>query len=263
MDELLVKKISKTGLTDKQSRIYAYLAEKGSGFPSSIARETKINRSTTYKILTELSIKGLITEIEKQNKLFYQVEKPEKLIKYTEDQIKLSEQNLKNSEKLFPELAGLYQYTPNKPRVRFFEGPDTVVRICAEIANCGKNFEMVAFTNPGKFRDVMPEKKLREFVKNKEKLNITTSGIAPDTKENRKYSEEVFKGINEKYWPKIKYIKPEKIPFEGELTIFNNFVTITKFTKDDIIGVIIEDEQIFKMMETLYRVAWESSMVTD
>ena len=79
-DMTLLKKLEKVGLSDKESLIYASLLELGGAYPSKIAEYTGLNRSTVYMILLQMSVKGIVNEIEKKNKQFYQIEKPSKLV---------------------------------------------------------------------------------------------------------------------------------------------------------------------------------------
>ena len=70
---LFLKKLEKTGFSDKEALVYLTLLELGGASPSKIAEYAELNRTTVYKILLNLSVRGLINEIEKRNKLFYQI----------------------------------------------------------------------------------------------------------------------------------------------------------------------------------------------
>ncbi|MDQ5968891.1 MAG: HTH-type transcriptional regulator, sugar sensing transcriptional regulator [Patescibacteria group bacterium] len=256
----IIENIKNAGLTDKESQIYTTLAELGGAFPSRISEITKINRSTVYKILLDLQIKGLINEIEKKNKQYYQIEKPQSLIRYAKDQIKIANDQLENAEKAFPELEGLFSSVSNKPRVTFYDGPDTVVNVCNDMVLGSTGYEMVSISNANKFKNYMNPVELRDFTKAKEALGITTRGIAPDTEENRGYSEGVFKGINKKIWPVIRYIPSEDFPYEAELTAYGkNKVSIVKLGGENIIGVIIEDDVIYGMIRMVFELAWKTA----
>lgn len=258
--ERILSNISNVGLSEKEALVYAVLAELGGAFPSRIAEETKLNRSTVYKILLDLSIKGLVNEIEKKNKLYYQIERPQKLIRYAKDRVQMAKDQLEKAEKALPELEGLFSLVSNKPKVLFFEGPDTILNICNDMVSGKGNYEMLAFSNSKKFKNYLPPNQLRDFVKSKEKMNISTRAITPDTEEDRSYNTAVFKGIKEKLWPKIRHIPKELFPYEAELTIYgDNKVSITKLGGENIIGVIIEDTVIHGMMKMIFELSWKST----
>jgi sugar-specific transcriptional regulator TrmB len=260
MNERILSNIKNIGLTDKEVLVYATLAERGGAYPSKIAEVTKLNRSTVYKTLLELSIKDLVNEIEKKNKLYYQIDKPQKLVRYAKDKVQMAKEQLEKAERALPELEGLFSMVSNKPKVLFFEGPDTILNICNDMVGGVGNYEMLAFSNAKKFKNYMPPKQLRDFVKSKERLKISTRAIVPDTKEDRGYNEAVFKGVKKPLWPEIRFIEKELFPFEAELTIYGtNKVSITKLGSENIIGVIIEDDIIHGMMKMIFNLAWKSA----
>src|SRR4051794_40111974 len=96
----------KVGLSEKEALVYSSLIKLGGAHPSKIAQDTKLNRSTVYKLLLDLSIKGLVNEIEKKNKIFYQIEKPSKLLKYAKDRVTLANDHLETVNKMIPDLEG-------------------------------------------------------------------------------------------------------------------------------------------------------------
>lgn len=257
------EKIKKTGLTENESKIYNFLLSEGGAYPSKIAEITKINRSTVYKTLLELSIKGLVNEIEKKSKLFYQIEKPENLIKYLKNKVNLAESDLSSAEKLLPELKYLSLNSESKPKVLFLEGLDTIKKSCNDMTSYS-NYEMVAVSNGELFEQFMTAKDLRVFVETKQEKNITTRAIIPDTPKNRSFNDRVFVGIKENYLPKIKYVAEEKFPIQSEITIYGqNKVSITKLAKENLIGVIIEDKTIHDSLKMFFEVAWESRLLRD
>lgn len=260
LNQRIFSNVRKAGLSDKEAQVYTVLAESGGSFPSYIAEVTKLNRSTVYKILLDLSVKGLVNEIQKKNKLYYQVEKPQKLVRFAKGQVQLAHDRLENAEKAIPDLEGLFSLVSNKPRVLYFEGKDTILNICNDMVTGPGNYEMLAFSNAKKFKDFLPPKQLKDFIKSKERLNISTRAIIPDDDEDRTYSQIVFSGIKKHLWPKVRYVSAEQFPYEAELTIYGqNKVSITKLGGENIIGVVIEDEVIHNMMKMIFELGWKSA----
>jgi predicted DNA-binding transcriptional regulator len=258
----LQEQLKHVGLADKEALIYSSLLELGGGgFPSSIAEKAGIKRSTAYKILLGLSIKGLVNEIQKRNKIFYQVEKPDRLIRHAKSQIQIAEDNLEKAERIFPELQGMYALTSGKPRVRFFEGTEEVNSIYLEMVTPDqKPYEMLAFANAKAFKNNMNFAQVRHFVKEKEKLDIPVRGIVPDTAEDRLFNPTVFEGIQKKYWPQLRYIPAELFPFETEITLYSEGkVAIAKFGNNHPIAVIIEDKVIYGTLKLMFELAWKGA----
>ena len=252
-----VQKLEKIGFTDKEAIIYVSVLELGGAFPSRIALYAGINRSTTYKILLNLSIRGIINEIEKKNKIFYQIDKPEKVLRYAENKTKQFEDSVEEIKKILPEIESVYNAGQNRPKITYFSGVESILSVYDDMISYKKPHEMVAFATAGKLMDFIPEKFFADFVKEKEKIGITTRGIVPDTEKDRKYNEIVFKNIDKKYWPKIRYIDKSKFPNASEITIYGeNKVSILNFDKDQMTSVIIEDSAIHKMMYSIFELAW-------
>ena len=194
-NEALIKHLKKIGLSEKSSIIYATLIETGGCFPSRLAEITHINRSTVYKILLDLSIKGLVTEIEKGKKLFYQPENPDKLLRYTKMQAEIANDAYEKTQELMPDIEGIFAMNPNKPKIRYFQNAEGIASIYEDMVSGKDKYEMISFSHGQAFKNFLPAKDLYKFVKAKESLGITTKAIIPDTPENKKYNEEVFDSL--------------------------------------------------------------------
>jgi len=255
-----LEKLKKAGFTDKEALVYLSVLELGGAYPSKITEYCGLNRSTIYKILTDLSIRGLVNEIEKKNKLYYQIEKPDHIVRYTKNKIALATEQLEQVEKLIPEFEGLYSLLSNKPKVLYFENQDGIVAIYRDMLDIGKKYEMLAFSNAAEIEHVFPKKFFEEFRRTKEKLGITTRGIIPDTKADRTYNERFFAGYKKEVVPQIRFVPAEKFPFKGEITIYGtNKVAVVNLNKEYLTGIIIEDETIHNMMRMIFELSWKGT----
>ncbi len=262
LNQDLVKKLEKGGFTDKEALIYVSLLELGGAFPSRIAEYAGLNRSTTYKILLNLSIRGLINEIEKKNKIYYQIENPEKVLRYSQSKIRHAEDSAEEINKILPDIQGLFGSSQNRPKITYFDNVEGILSIYTDMITNQKTYEMLAFSTAGELIDFTPEKFFANFVKTKEKLGITTRGIVPDTEKDRKFNEIIFKNVDRKFWPEIRYISKEKFPSSSEITVYGtNKVSIINFAKNKLAGIIIEDQSIHDMLKTIFELSWNSNDV--
>lgn len=253
----LISELKKAGLKQKEAQIYAALLELGGAYPSKIAEYTKLNRSTVYKILEELSIKDIISELQKGKKLYYQIEKPERLVQFGKDQIRLAENRLENAKKVLPEIEGLFTLIPHKPKMRFYDGLDGVLKVYADHVDVEETYEMLAYSNAAGYLKFIPKKHREDYTKKKEKLKITTRGIVPDTEVDLNYNKMVYTKIDKKIWPKLRFIPSSMFPYNGEVTIYGkDKVSLINFRKKSYIGVIIEDQDIHDMMKMIFELAW-------
>jgi sugar-specific transcriptional regulator TrmB len=261
-DYSLVEKLVKAGFSDKEAKIYVALLELGGAFPSKVAEYTDINRSTVYHTLAGLSIRGVVNEIEKRNKFFYQAERPEKVIRFAEGQIRRAEDQLDQMKSILPAIEGLYGLSGSRPKVTYYENTDGIVSIYEDMISMGKKYEMLAWSNAAELENVFPEKFFERFRRTKERIGITTRGIVPDTEGDKTYSERLFKGYKKEVIPELKFISASKFPFKGEITIYGeNKVAIVNLNKQFLTGIIIEDETIHNMMRLMFEMSWDSKMV--
>lgn len=258
IDQKIVEKLIKTGLSEKEARIYAVLLDIGGGYPAAISQAAQVNRSTTYAILTELSIKGLVTEIRRKKKMYYQLEKPQKLLRYTEQGIRLAEDQLEYAKNVMPDLEGLFSATGYRPRVRFFEGEDGIMQVYEDHVNGDMQYEMLGFSNVADLTTFIPHSFLRTYIRKKEEFGVTSRGIFPDTERDINYNDTFYAHVDKKIWPELRFIPAEQFPYHSEITVYrNDRVSIVNFHEKQLIGVIIEDKTTHDMMRMIFNLAWQ------
>lgn len=256
-DTNLAEKLKKVGLSDKEASVYTALLLAGGAYPSKVAEITKLNRTTVYKILENLSVRGLVTELEKKNKLFYQVEKPRNVERYAQSRITLAKRQLEQTHMLLPTLEGLYAHAENKPIVRFFEGQEGVLRVYEDHVNVEKPYEMLAWSNTSDLMKFLTEEFRNKYIRKKQKIGITTRAIFPDADVDLRYNEEIYKNFPKKIWIKQKNIPHKLFPYKSDITIYGeNKVSIINFGKTGLAGTIIEDKTIHDMMKMIFELAW-------
>lgn len=260
----LVEKMKKGGFTDKEALIYVSVLELGGAYPSKVAAYSGLNRTTAYHILATLAIKGLVGEIERKNKFFYQAEKPEKILGFARRQISLAEEKLDLVKTILPDIEGLFGANGERPKVTYHEGVDGLLSIYEDMLNQNKPYEMLSFSRADELEGFIPKKFFKNFIEEKAKQGITTRGIIPDTPENRKYSERLFAHVPKKFWPERKYIPKEKFLYSGEITIYGDSkISIVNFEKNALTGVVIEDKALHSAMQTIFELSWHSTLVSE
>lgn len=256
----LNQKLERVGLSPKEALIYEYLIDKGGAYPSKIAEDVKLNRSTVYAILLDLNVKGLVNEIEKKNKLFYTVERPDRLLRHAKSRITMANDQYERTEQLLPDLEGLYNMVANKACVRYFEGVDGVLTVFEDHISPDKPYEMLGISNATHLESFLPKEFFEKYRRTKERKGITTRGIIPDTEENRTFNDRVYAGFKKKIIPDMRYVPADQFPFKGEITIYrDNKVSIVNMSHENLTGLIIEDPMIHKMMRMIFELSWKGS----
>jgi sugar-specific transcriptional regulator TrmB len=261
---ILVKELTNIGLSEKAAHVYVAVLELGTAYPSTVAEVTKLNRTTVYHILTDLAIKGLVTEIEQKRKRCYQVEPPKQLVNFTKTQIRLAEERATRAKKMIPEVEGLFNLIPHKPRVRFFEGMDGVLSVYEDHVSEKEPYEMLGFSNVEALMSLLPEDFVTRYVQKKATCGIKTRGIFPYTQFSKNYNTNIYKKIDKKILVDMRYIPTEKFPYNCEITVYGkNKVSIINFQKDVLVGVIIEEKTIADMMRMIFELAWVGADTKD
>ncbi len=253
----LFRQLRDIGLPEKSSLVYAYLLEHGSAVPSAIALATKLNRTTVYAVLQDLKLKGLVTQIERGKTQCYQVENPAKLPIIIKQQITSAEDRYEKAKALLPELQGLFSLTPNKPRVRFFEGIAGVIAVYNEHIQTSEAYEMLSYSNVEDLIKQLPKAFIARYIKQKVALSITTRAIFPDTAFSQHYNNKLYSTTPEVIRIRSKLIPAELFPFQADVTIFGDKVSIVNFSQNSAIGVIIEDKTIAGLMRMSFELAWK------
>ncbi|MBP6865942.1 MAG: hypothetical protein KBC12_00130 [Candidatus Pacebacteria bacterium] len=257
MNQFLIDKLKQAGLEAKEASIYGFLVETGGAFPSAIAEQTKINRSTVYKMLIALSVKGLVAEIEKKKKLFYYPASPARFLRQAKQKIVLAEESYEKALKVLPELEGLFRSSESKPRVTYYEGKDQVVQAYMTQVEEKKSYELVSFASTNHLEAFLPPKVFKEYISLKNKYNITVRGIVPSTSDSSGFLERTHRNVKKSIVPVIRFVPHNLFPFSGEICMYQETkVLIAKLDGTNPIAVIIEDKAIFNMMKAIFELSW-------
>jgi sugar-specific transcriptional regulator TrmB len=257
IQEQLPETFEKAGLSPKEAKIYSCLLTLGGAFPSKIAEETKLNRSTVYKVLLDLSVKGLVNEIKKKNKIYYQIEKPKQLLRYAKERVTIASDDLERMQKILPDIEGLYSLLQNKPKITYFEGLDEILSIYEDHINTKEPYEMTAIANTNELENVFPKKFFENYRRTKEKIGITTRGIITNSEQSNTFIQRMYAGYKKEIVPVMRYVSDLQFPFKGEVTIYkNNKVSIVNLSREQLTGVVIEDQTIYNMIRTMFELSW-------
>src|SRR3989344_2058210 len=121
----LTEVLNKTGLDEKEAKVYLALLELGTADVTDIAVKAHIKRPTCYLVLDNLKNKGLVSQVPAKVNLFT-AESPEKLA---------SEMYKKQElyKRFLPNMLALYNAKKDKPQVQLFEGVEGVKQVYEKI----------------------------------------------------------------------------------------------------------------------------------
>lgn len=256
----LIKHLEQIGLSDKLAIVYASLLESGGAFPSTISKKTKLNRSTVYKILADLQNKNLVIEIEKEKKLYYKILDPDRLLKFTKNEIREATDRHESAERLLPRLLDLFSSTEERPKISFLGGPRTLNDLFGYIITEQNGGQILSFSNQDLFGKYIAESDLTKYIKEKEKRNIETREILPDSESNRNYYDQTFILAKKNLTPKVKFLSQSEFNFQTMIIIFGNSkVAIAKTTQNNLNCTIIDDHKMHGMFKMIFEICWKQA----
>ncbi|MFA6394295.1 MAG: helix-turn-helix domain-containing protein [Patescibacteria group bacterium] len=243
MDLSILKKLD---LSDKEIKVYLKLLENGAISVRGLSELTGLNRGTTYDILKQLQVLGLVSYYHQETKQKFVAEDPEKLLKLVKDrEEKLSEAKVKINE-IIPELRSLKEKEGDRPVTKFYEGKTGVRLILEDVldameAEAEKEYYVYSSTKASEaINSAFPEYTKERI---KRKIYVKVISLAEGGK---------MHGLDERRWLKTS---------EDAATFIIMYAGKCAFISRDLsgnpVGVIIENRMIYETQKTLFGALWQ------
>ena len=174
------------GLSDKEARIYTSLLELELASVAEIAKQSNVNRSSTYVVLESLKKKGLVGISDDKKVRRYIASSPDILLRTAKDAADKQENIKSGIESIVPELKSLYKETSNKPIVRVFEGKEATQYAYDDISllKTGPDVkEIRVYENPEGYLNVLSGDWIERDYRERMRLGLHMYSIYPNTKE--------------------------------------------------------------------------------
>jgi sugar-specific transcriptional regulator TrmB len=237
----LTETLEELNLSNKEANIYLTLLELGQSNVTRLSHKSKINRITTYHILSSLSNKGLVTSITKDKIQNFQAVDPKRLIK-------ILKEKQEKIESILPELENLKKSVGKRPSVELFEGPKGISTLLDDTLNT-KN-EILSYGNYEITKRLLEYQSLH-FKKVRINKKIKLKAVV------NKIEDEFTKSSQ---WQKLTEVRIFK-SLESISTfvhIYGNKISILTLEKE-IIGIIIDNEEIANMHRFFFDMLWKQA----
>jgi sugar-specific transcriptional regulator TrmB len=246
----LKSKLTELGMSDKESSVYLAMMELGPSSVQEIAKKAGVNRATTYVMLESLKRRGLMSSVERGKKMQYTPESPEHLLLSVSQELQVIEDKKTRFASMMPQFMSLFNSVENKPKVRFFEGEEGV-RASREAqlqlltpSQTGRAF--IHYDAGAVEIGKVDEESRLEAVKITERMKILYS-IDPGI-EVPLFGKEV----------ELRRVPDVIQPFTGEIDIADSYILLGVFGVRPM-SVIIESEQLAKLFQSMFDLAWLAS----
>jgi len=240
------KVLADLGLGNKEKHVLATLLENSPMLASAVASETKLNRTTTYGILKELTAKGLVSSTRKEGATRYQSIGPELLPEYIEHRRAMLAETKKTVAALVPQMQLLRKKGRMLPKVKFFEGKEGVEQAYIETLETNREKKLFNIVGIEGVYTKLDPTFVDYFLKKRLQLDIEEHYVTPDSESARTYAHDA-----QKYNRRGSAI-PAAYTMDTEISIYDDKVGIFSFAQENPVALIIEDVTIANTMKQLF-----------
>lgn len=259
---MVIDVLQQVGLNEKEVSVYLALLELGSQPASVIAKKAKINRSSTYLVLDSLIKRGFVNQYVRADVKYFTAADPEIIIK----SIKKQESKLKKTRddltSILPDLYGLANPLTIKPKIRYYEGEKGVIRVMEDTLTATETLQSWDSLDAWFSSTELLQNYIVEYgTLRVEKHKIPLQALFVDSPISRKYIIKDYPVKKKKVDPLLdfKWIPKEISPFNIGLNIYNDKVTLVSLVKDELLGVIIDSHEIYKIHKAMFELAWKAA----
>ena len=221
------------GLSDKEISIYLALLRFGTVTATKIAQETGIDRTTSYRFLSSLIDKGLVSYVIKNNVKYFTAAHPTKFI-----------QDLKNKLEqvngILPDLEALTNLPKEETKVELYKGKEGLKTVMKDILRERKPYTFIGEVE--KFFTELPIY-IQQWLKQVERLNIKGKLICNDKAKFQVAKTESYKLISNNY---ISRVSTWTYANKSALFIWSN----------PFFAVVIENEDVTQSNLNFFNFLW-------
>ena len=238
----LQNKLQEFGLNEREARTYVSLLELGESTVLPLAQKAGLQRTYVYDILEGLIKKGLVTHYEKRGRRRYVAEDPKQLGR-------LLRERVEHFEELLPELRSVYNYSPTKPKVRFYEGMEGITAVYEELLK-EKWYDNVGGSDAfipglGSYGKDLGDRIVKAGICTRELVSLPTSQPLVHTRLYKKPLQE------------IRFL-PEGVSINTDLLICQDRAFLISFDKE-IHAVLIEASGIVNTLKVMFEQMWSTT----
>lgn len=232
--------LTHTGMTKKEAAVYTTLLENGVQTITSISKATHINRPALYTLLPKMQRDGVISQVQKQKRIFYQAESPHKiLVKYKDEQADVT--------KRLTDLAETFElHQTDRPTIKYFEGKKGVQFVFDDIAHSlprgGEFYRYTSYTGDDRPYAHTYYAKVRD-TKQLERLVITSEEKAAL---KSKKIDRAVKAIPKEF---DLFVDNISLVIYGDKTAYVDYTSQAAF--------IVESAKIARFQEKLFKLLWK------
>lgn len=252
INNLLHQVFKQIGLTDKHALVYEKLANGTRTTPLQLSRETRLNRSSLYRYLEELRLKGLVELVLQDKSSKYQAD-PEGLNQYFVSE----ESRVENLKKAIPRLLHELGEIKGKggSEVKYFQGKVGLKQMLWNVVASGNPYAGLGYenwnTSVGKsYADKLRGKNMETSAKSREITNDQGGGF--------EYTE-----LGDKYQRIYKHrrIDPKILEIKHDTYIYGEVFAYYYHYQGEYFGVEIHNKEIARTELQMFEILWKMAKI--
>ncbi len=243
------KYLEEAGLSDKEAKIYLQLIQLEEASVAELAQKTKIKRPTVYTILSSLSKKGLVTEVEENKKFRYVAEPPERLKTYLErKESALSELKERFINDVIPQIKSVQREVGEKPEVKFYSGKEGIVSINEDVYDDNPDDSPIYIMYSKDLLDDVFKDRESDKYKKIRKTKQVKAKVLYNWSQGEKQSDELAQRVK---------VDEKKYPFYADISIYKDKVRISILGKH-LSAVYIRSKDLAETLKSLFNLAFDN-----
>lgn len=247
MNSILESKLKDIGLGEKEAKVYLAAMDLGPATAKQIAQKASVNRATTYVQIESLTEKGLMSSFDKGKKTFFNAESPERLFRFIEKQKNETLEKENILKETLGELKNVFDYSGERPRVRFFEGKEGL-KIMQDDFLKTKDKKIEIIYHRDIIEKIFSEDERKLYYQQRIDKKIYARVLYTGKKGKLEISP-----LTARLW-----LPEEKFSFSSDITIYGDKIAFVAFEKRSI-GIIIESKTIANTLRTIFNLTWETA----
>ena len=236
----MIELLRQLGFSEKEAKVYLAGLELGASSVKKIALQAGVNRTTTHVILQLFIRRGLVTVFESRGRNFFAVEDPSLLQKLVHLKAEEERDRLQRLSRIWPEFSVRYALAKDKPRVRFFEGREEVLK-AADLIFQAKEKVLRNVYNVDDLYRVFPKYRRRQTDHEVRTIYNRTAG--PRTAEEDRRINRVSS-----------YVSESEYPIASDIDIYDDKLHITSL-RQDLMAFFVENREIAETQKSILDLA--------
>jgi sugar-specific transcriptional regulator TrmB len=238
--DTIFRDLEKMNFSINESKVYLTLIKIGPSLAGVIAKDSHLDRSSTYNALKELVDRGLVSTVHEDKRTIYVPENPKRIIDYYAEKEEIA-------KKIIPRLEEQFTFRKQKSSVKLFQGYKGLKTVFQDILDSvPQGGTYYVMSSEGYFTQKMPYFS-PIFRKKKEMQGIKTKVLIREGREKRKKNKlSEYRTI------------PSDVESPATINIFGDKVAIFVWDEPPK-AILIENEKIKRTFENYFNYVWKSA----